>query len=293
VTPGPWQRASLSIIRGGFEALARRRGMALEADPFESEDPLSPAELRRRAQRAAGEGVSGVFLLPSRLDEEAARWDEALLDACRSAGLPVVMVERNLRGAFRPLGCDLVATDDVEGGQLCTRHLLDRGCRRVGFVTGSPTSSHEGRLAGYLAALQHAATSSEPGPGGGTPWEPAVLEQRSGVPTRAAYRELADAVLARRLDGLVCYQDYTAIGLIMELLTRGVRVPRDVAITGFDDLPIGHSFALGVTTYAFPSEAVAAEAVRVMRRRIEEPAAPPIKVLVPGELVVRESSASA
>src|SRR5262245_17190150 len=56
----------------------------------------------------------------------------------------------------------------------------------------------------------------------------------------------------------------------------------DVAITGFDDLPIGPSFELGVTTDSFPSEAVARDALPAMRRRIQAPEAPPIKVLVPG-----------
>ena len=62
------------------------------------------------------------------------------------------------------------------------------------------------------------------------------------------------------------------------------------AVDEIDDLPIGQSFALGVTTYSFPSEAIAREALRAMRRRIQAPEAPPIKVLVPGELIVRESS---
>jgi LacI family transcriptional regulator len=122
---------------------------------------------------------------------------------------------------------------------------------------------------------------------------PLVFEQDADVPIRTAYQRLADRILGERVDGVVCFQDYTAIGLILELLTRGTRIPRDVALTGFDDLPIGDSFALGGTTYAPPPEAVAEEALRVIRRRVESPEAPFIKVLVPGRLIVRESSHSA
>jgi LacI family transcriptional regulator len=220
--------------------------------------------------------------MPSRLNDELMRRDEALLDACREAGLPVVLIERNLRGPRRPLQHDLVSADDVDGGRRCTEHLLGLGRRRVAFVAGSPTSSHEGRLCGYLAAL-HAA---------GTAWPPLIHEQRAGEGTRDAYAELADRLLAEGADGVVCYQDYTALGLILELLTRGVSVPRDVAVTGFDNLPIGKAFAIGVTTYAFPMEAVAVQALRQIRARLRDPSGPPVKTLIPGELIVRESSAA-
>ncbi|MHC5540852.1 substrate-binding domain-containing protein, partial [Singulisphaera rosea] len=136
------------------------------------------------------------------------------------------------------------------------------------------------RLAGYLTAWQRAETD----------WGPLVLEQPADLSSKEAYGELADRLLDQGADGVVCYQDYTALGLILELLTRGTRVPRDVAITGFDNLPIGKAFAIGVTTYAFSSEALARHAVRVMRARIEDPTADPSKVLIPGTLIVRESS---
>src|SRR5262249_21727255 len=110
----------------------------------------------------------------------------------------------------------------------------------IAFLMGSPTSSHEGRLAGYLAALHNAPDAA-----------PMVLEMPSGLDSKESYAALADRVLAHAADGVVCYQDYTALGLILELLNRGVRVPADVAITGFDNLPIGKAFTIGVTTYAF------------------------------------------
>ncbi|HLH27355.1 MAG TPA: substrate-binding domain-containing protein, partial [Acidimicrobiales bacterium] len=192
----------------------------------------------------------------------------------------VVLIERNLRGLARTLEFDLVAADDLDGGLRCTRHLLDQGRRRIAFLTGSPTSSHEGRLAGYLTALHHAGRGAAP----------LVLQQPSDLATPESYAVLADRVLAQAADGVVCYQDYTALGLILELLNRGARVPADVAITGFDDLPIGKAYSIGVTTYAFSSETVARQAVRLIRARAAGDAGPPVKVLIPGELIVRESS---
>jgi LacI family transcriptional regulator len=279
-TPGPWLQASLAFAQSGFANVERQEGVRFEVDQFNFDESARPAELHRQARRAAELGISGVIMLPSRYRDEAARQDESFLRACRDAGLAVVLIERNLRGLARPLEYDLVAADDLDGGLRCTQHLLDQGRNRIAFVTGSPTSSHEGRLAGYLTSLHHATTK----------WGPFVLEQPAGLAGKESYRELADQILARHCDGVVCYQDYTALGLILELLARGVRVPLEVAITGFDNLPIGKAYSIGVTTYAFSSESLARQATRLIRARLREPNAPPVKILVPGDLIIRESS---
>jgi LacI family transcriptional regulator len=279
-TPGPWLHASLSFIQAGFAAIERRERVHFEVDRFSFDDATRPAELRRQARRASEAGLSGVVFMPSRYKDEAARQDELFLRSCREAGLAVVLIERNLRGLSRPLEYDLVAADDLDGGMRCAQHLLEQGRRRIAFITGSPTSSHGGRLAGYLAALHHAQTG----------WGPLVLEQSVSKPGKESYADLADRIVAKRADGVVCYQDYTALGLILELLKRGIRVPADVAITGFDNLPIGKAYSIGVTTYAFSSETVALHATRLIRARLADGAGPPFKLLIPGELIIRESS---
>jgi LacI family transcriptional regulator len=279
-TPGPWLHASLEFTQAGFAAIRRQEGIEIDLDRFHFGEATRPAEFRRQARLAAEDGVAGVIFMPSRHADEAARVDEAFLRACREVGLAVVLIERNLRGLDRPLDYDLVAADDVDGGLRCTRHLFEQGRRRIAFLTGSPTSSHEGRLAGYLAALHHAALGSPP----------CVLTQASGLATKESYAELADQILAQAVDGVVCYQDYTALGLILELLNRGVQVPGDVAITGFDNLPIGKAYSIGVTTYAFSAESVAHQAARLIRARIAGDMGPPVKVLIPGDLIIRESS---
>jgi LacI family transcriptional regulator len=76
----------------------------------------------------------------------------------------------------------------------------------------------------------------------------------------------------------------------LELFRRGINVPRDVAVVGCDDLPIGNSFALGVTSYSYPSEAIARAAFRVLMDRIAHPEDPPKKIVLQGKLIVRDSS---
>ncbi|QEH37158.1 HTH-type transcriptional regulator DegA [Aquisphaera giovannonii] len=283
-TPGPWWHASHSFALSAFESAAHAEGSRFDPDCFDLDGPAArESHFRRQAREAVASGIRGVFLMPSRASDKEAARDEALLHACLESGLPVVLIERNVRGAGRRLEHDLAAADDFDGGLRCTEHLLEIGRRRIAFMAGSPTSSHEGRLAGYLAALGRAQIALRP----------LILEQQSDPDPRDACRRLADQVLRQKADAVVCYQDYAALSLIVELLARGVRVPADVAITGFDNLPIGEAFAIGLTTYAFPMEAIASQAIRVMRWRLTSPSGPPVKVLVQGELLVRQSTVPA
>lgn len=285
LTPGPWQKATISLSRVGFEALARRDPMHLESDLFPITQAHSEDQIRLLARRAKDAGVGGAFLLPSRHSDAEMRLDERFLSACRAESLPVVLLERNLRGHNRPLERDLVAVDDLDGAARCTRHLLDLGRKSVALVVASPTSSHNDKVAGYLYAL-HAANP-------GAEFKPVVLYQNSDLPSREAYAALATEIRRQKVDGVVCYQDYTAVGLIFELLNRGAKVPDDVAVVGSDDLSIGDQFAIGLTTYTYPSEGMAEQAVRLMRERRQNPDRPPLKVVVPGRLIERESSIGA
>jgi LacI family transcriptional regulator len=282
-TPGPWFQTSISFSQAGFIAVERQEGIRFEVDRFHFDEAMRPANLLRQVRRAVEAGISGVVFMPSRHNSEAAVQDEAFLRSCREAGLAIVLIERNLRGLDRALEYDLVAADDLDGGLRCTQHLLNQGRRRVAFLAGSPTSSHQARLAGYLTALHHAKIN----------WEPIVVEQPLGIASKDSYKDLAGQIVSRGADGVVCYQDYTALGLILELLNQGVRVPSDVAVTGFDNLPIGKAYSIGVTTYAFSAELVARHATWLLRARLRDMARPPSKVLIPGELIIRESSGPA
>lgn len=279
LTPGTWHAATDRLTRQGFDQLARRRPMVVDYDAVEAPPGLTPADAADAAHLAREKGVKGVFLLPSRVSEEAARAEAVLIAACRRAGMPTVLLERNLRSQTH-LACDLAAQDDVGAAQELTRHLLALGRRRIGLAVGSPASSHHDRLAGYLLALQLFAAENPAADAA-----PHVLYE-----TPAAAPGLADRVVRDRLDAVVCYSDYCAVAVIVELLQRGRRVPRDVAVTGFDDLPVGNLFAAGLTTHEYPTAALAEQAVRLMRARLEEPDRPFVKVSVPGRVVVRGST---
>ena len=190
-TPGPYQRTSANVTRIGFEAVVRQLGLILDDSPFDLDSHRPGAGPARFAGPSAG-GLRGLFLMPARVSDEEMRRDERLLAACRAAGLPVVLIERNLRGTGRPLEYDLVGLDDVGGAAQLTRHLLSRRRKRIALVVASPISTHDDRMAGYLAALYAA---------GPDKYQPLVLHERTDVQRRAAYARLADQLIAAKADG--------------------------------------------------------------------------------------------
>lgn len=288
LTPGTALRETLSVAQAGFLAIARRAPMHLAFDAFEVTTKLTVEEARAAAAKGVADGLKGVFLLPSRVSAEEAAADAAFMDGCQQANLPVVLIERGVRGQHVPVH-DLVAIDDVAAAREGVEHLYATGRRRVGIVVASPTTSHNDRVAGYLHAVydaQFSVFARKPAP------VPVVLRQPTDLPTREAYSAVADEIVKLKLDGLVCYQDYSAIGVIVELLQRRVRVPKDVGVIGFDNLPIAAEFSIPLTTFEYPGEAMADSALRLMRYRLENPDRPPVKVVVPSKLIVRASTAT-
>ncbi len=287
VTPGPWQNASYSITLSGFDAIARREGLSFAVDVINLDAVLSSRDIARQVKSAMGAGIKGLFFLPSRISVESMERDRLLLSHCRDAGLPVVLIERNMRGDGCELEYDLVGPDDLGGGQRLTEHLQAIGREKIAFVRGCPTSSHNNRLAGYLFAQFKA---NDPDAATAPLRTPIVLEFRHDLPGKKAYSLLADQIVKDGIDGVICFQDIAAIGLIVELLARGKRVPHDIAVAGFDDLPIGNSFSVGVTTVALDAECIAQHALQIMAERIRKPRSTPIHLVVPGQLIVREST---
>jgi LacI family transcriptional regulator len=280
VSPGPWRVASEAVVKVGFERVAGEGTFAIRSLELPASAGRTDTESATRA--IVKDRPEGVFFLPSRVSEEMCRQDEWFLAECSRIGLPVVLLDRNLRGHDRPLEYDLVASDHFHGGLRCTEHLIGLGRKNVACVIASPTSTHNDRLAGYLYALHVA--------GGNRAVH--VVRVPEHLDAREAYPWTADELVRRGADGVICYQDYVAVGVILELFRRGLNVPRDVAVVGCDDLPIGQSFALGVTSYTYPSEAIARTALRVMANRIAHPDDPPVKVTLTSQLVVRDSTVS-
>ncbi len=277
ITPSLWQPTLCKTIADAFESVFRLEKSEILLDPCEWSSEVSAVKFRRQLLRAKNSGMNGLFLLPSGTSDLHTRQEEAMLEVCRKSGIPVVLLERNLRGHDNLTHWDVVGADDFTGGRQCARHLLEIGKRRIAFVAGSPVNSHERRLAGYLFELfRH--NQAHPRDLA----ESLMLDQQDGSLSIA--RQLLDA----QADGVICYQDYIALGVIQDLLLQGAAVASNIAIMGFDNLPVSEAFS--ISTYALPYELIAKNALARMLQRIESPQLAPIRIESPGSIILRKSS---
>ena len=199
-------------------------------------------------------GVAGMIFVScemANLDGEHGHYRRLLDEDAR-----IVFVNGALDGFDVPS----VGVDERAAGELATRHLLELGHRRIGFVAGprhySPTKR---KASGREAALRSAGI--EP--------DGLVAYAGFGVPGgRAALRELLD-----REDpptGVICSSDVMAIGALQEAGDRGLRVPRDLSIVGFDGIASEWTQPR-LTTIEQPIADIAETAVDALRRLIDEP----------------------
>jgi len=133
-----------------------------------------------------------------------------------------------------------IGSDNFQGGFDITAHLLEQGCRRIAFL--GHASSHypefQERYRGHVEAMRGQGLAAEPG------------LQHDAITTELSGYEACQALLARgeRFDGVCAASDLIAIGAMRALREHGLRVPQDVAVTGFDDIPLAASVSPALTT---------------------------------------------
>lgn len=171
-----------------------------------------------------------------------------------------------------------VGTDNHTGGALATRHLLERGCRRIAFF-GDPRALEIGqRLEGCRAVLAEAGLQDQ------LSVLPAHLIAEAAHPDIAAYL----GSLAERPHGIVAASDVIAMSALRVLAEQGLTVPDDVRVIGFDGLALGEQTVPRLSTVSQDMKTGAEHLVNLLLRRIagEDTGS----VVMPPELVVRMSS---
>jgi LacI family transcriptional regulator len=215
--------------------------------------------------------VDGLVLCSSRLPEDELRAIVAHHPA-------VVLVNRRL-------GSDdvgMVLIDDEMGGRMATQHLLQAGHRAVGFLAGPP-ASHSGqqRAKGYRAALVAA----------GLPDDPDQI--RHCPPMVEGGREAARELLIARpeLTALFCFNDLVAVGALQACADLGRAVPDDIAIVGFDDIPLAALVTPSLSTCHVSRHNLGAQAMHLLLNRISGRLDEECKeIVLRPELVVRDST---
>ncbi|MER5420214.1 LacI family DNA-binding transcriptional regulator [Streptosporangium roseum] len=229
---------------------------------------IDRAGVRDALDYLADQGVDGIVVVaPQRSAAQA-------LDDL-PAGIPVVAVEGGHAGDI-----SVVSVDQVAGARMATEHLLDLGHDTVWHVSGpSDWLEAEGRIAGWRDVLT-AAGRPVPDPLDGD-WSP-----RSGY---AAGRRLA--AMAGDVTAVFVANDQMALGVLRALAEEGVRVPEQMSVVGFDDIPESEFFSPPLTTVRQDFGAVGRCSIEVLLRQIEEDG--PLareRLVVPPEFVARASA---
>ncbi|MGL4206911.1 MAG: HTH-type transcriptional regulator GalR [Aeromonadaceae bacterium] len=162
----------------------------------------------------------------------------------------MVLINRTLPG----YESRCIALDDRHGAWLATRHLIQEGHQKIGFLCSNhQISDSEDRLQGYLDALkEHGITVDE------------RLISR-GAPNEMGGEEAMTELLGRgrSLTAVVCYNDSMAAGALSVLSDNGIEVPQDISLVGFDDVLIARYLRPRLTTVRYPVAAMATQAAEL------------------------------
>jgi LacI family transcriptional regulator len=234
--------------------------------PSQLGDPVRAEAVKRTIER----GVDGIIVWgPGTRDSEVVTILESQL--------PSVFIDHDPIGAR----AGSVMSANVEAMAEIVDHLYETGRRRIAHVAGlSNTRPGPDRLLGYRSELAKL----------GLPVRPEYIEEgdyyhRSGY--ECSKRLLA---LPERPDAITCASDVMAIAAMVAAAEAGLRVPEDVAVTGFDDAPFAATVKPSLTTARQDTIGLGTAAAEAILRMLEHPDEPPPTFVIPTELIVRESS---
>ncbi len=244
------------VIRG-IDAEARRSGYHLLVSGFHSDQEEMTAVFR--AVRGRVDGL--IVMSPER--------ESAVLCADLPAGLPIVLLN-NLSGAART-----IAIDNYGGAVAMVKHLLGIGHRRIAFIKGPERNADAcERLRGYRDAIGAAA----------------LLELDGDFSEEAGYRAAVDLVqLEHRPSAIFAANDAMAIGALSALREARVAVPHEIALCGFDDIPIARYVTPPLTTVNVAIAELGRRAFEVLERRLQDGGEDNQREILPTTLVIRES----
>ena len=203
------------------------------------------------------------------------------LEALAARSYPFVVVDPRISV---PRGTVSVSAAHFSGARAVTRHLAELGHRRIGVITGPPAwHSRDDRVGGHLAALSEAGVLGEP-----------ELMRHGEPATKTGVRaggELLD--LPARPTAIVCFNDKVAVGVLEAASARGLRVPEDLSVAGFDDIDVSRAATPRLTTVRQPLQEMGRTAVTMLMRQLDGHAHEALSMELATQLIVRESTGPA
>jgi GntR family transcriptional regulator of arabinose operon len=238
-------------------------------------------------KRLMASHVAGVFFTPLELTKNNFL-NENIAEQLNRAGIALVLLDRDLTDSYHRSQFDIVGINNEQSSLILTHHLIELGCKKIDFVCGTvQTTAINDRYYGYRQALEE--NQIQPEKQRLHQFDSRLLVSQSACPER---KMLLDLVKSGKTEAFVCVNDTTAADLITFFHSEGIKIPQDVRIAGFDDLPIDQNLPVSLTTIRQNPSALAYEAIRTMDDRINKPDTPARNIMVKTELIVRESCGS-
>jgi DNA-binding LacI/PurR family transcriptional regulator len=262
-----------AAVIAGARAAADAQGYTLLVASSEGEYEAE----RRAVALLRSKDVDGLIITPV-LDEHA---DLSHLFELKRRNVPFVLLEQ-----VRGIPASLVDIDNVEASRRVVEHLMALGHTRVVHFAGPRYSAHsEERLDGVYRAFSESRHAFTPD-----------VVVRAGAHLEDGYRAglacFRDRAPHERPTGVSCYNDLVAVGLLGALRELGLRVPHDVSVVGFDDVPLCRFLPEPLTSMRVPKYEMGETAAQQLIRHIEsKQAVPPQKLSLEAELIVRATTA--
>ncbi len=278
--PGLGSTEIFEPICGQLARLAQRQHHTLLWGDFgDRRAEADPELIEQVCNSYIRQTVAGVFFAPLELTEYKDRINQSVIAALEAAGIPIILLDRDIVAFPQRSRFDLVGIDNRRAGFLIADHLIRLGCRRIDFLArpdSAPTVML--RIAGYREALLSTGIT------------PDLQWVHSGEPTdeRLVQRIVADGATA-----IICANDLTAANLMRTLDVLGYPVPQRIRVVGFDDVRYAELLRPSLTTIHQPCVDIGTIAMQVMLERIENPTFPPRDILAQPTLIVRQSCGAA
>ncbi len=254
----------LSLVRAVEDlAYAREMNMIL----CNTDD--SPDKQRSYLEIMQGQHAAGLLVVP------ASSKDAPMLATVREAGIPLVLIDREIR-----LDADMVLVDNANGARLAVSHLIKTKHHRIAIIAGPQTlTTGRERLRGYTEALTDA----------GLPIDQNLIKIGnfkidSGY---ALTYELMQS--ANPPDAIFTSNNMMSLGCLRALHELNLQIPDQVALVGFDDMPWAEDLNPPLTVIAQPSYEMGQQALELLLKRISDRDAPYRKMILQPRLIVRES----
>ncbi len=239
---------------------------------------ISPEELRRKAlpSHMVPEQTAGILCIEL--------FDRDYMDMVCALGIPTIFIDAYAGASLSVPSCDMILMENIASTVALTRHLIEKGARRLSFVGDiHHCNSFRERWVGFNAAMLEAGLAVDR--------TQCILADDAEITQDANWPLSRLNQIPHLPEAFVCANDFHAIRLINALKQKGLSVPEDVMVTGFDGVPQSLVIDPPLTTAQIPSVEIGRTAADILLNRLDNPARPFLSVYMKTTPVYRQSTA--